>query len=99
MSNFTNNSRNTMNQFNSNSLQVVPNMHNITPLVNLLVLVGVFVTMVITSITVAVIDKFDKRPVLPFTTHDKCRSSSVSLSPTHGNMMRRVSSGDIVIAV
>jgi len=84
-----------MTQMNSNNLRSQSNTR--TDVLECVLTMVVFIIMMIAGMVIAVVDKANKRPVLPFTTHDTCTSSSVSLSPTYGNMLRRVSSPDITI--
>jgi hypothetical protein len=83
MSNFTNNSRNASYR-NEN-------------LFDILILIGVCITMFITSIMIAVSNRLDKRPLLPLTTHDTCHATGVSKSPTSGNVIRRTNSRDDIV--
>jgi hypothetical protein len=88
--------RNTMNQFNSNSLRHQGANANVDTLDTLLSIL-MFIIMAGTGFVISMMDKTDKKPVLPFTTHDICSSTSVSVSPTYGNTIRRVSSSDGII--
>ena len=98
MSNFTNSTRNTMNQFSSNNFRTKTNEHyQNSQLFELLILVGAFITVLITTIGNTIMDKFDKRPVLPFTTYDTCSSSSISTSPTSNNVIRRTNSSESIV--
>jgi hypothetical protein len=83
-----------MNQFTSNNLRSHSNKN--TDVFELMLGVIVFLT-VMASFVIALMDKIDKKPVLPFTTHDTCTSTSISLSPTYGKTLRRVSSSDPII--
>ena len=93
MSNITNYSHVAMSRFNN--LHTRSNMHS--NMIELVLSVVLFITATIVVITAAVVDKIDKRPILPFTTYDTCSSTSVARSPTSGNIMRRVSLPDVVI--
>jgi hypothetical protein len=63
---------------------------------NTLLTFGVFVMMMTVALLMTAIDKIDKKPVLPFTTHDVCSSTSVSVSPSYSNTIRRVNSVDTI---
>jgi hypothetical protein len=88
--------RNTMNQFNSNSLRH-QGENAIVDTLDTLLSILMFIIMAGTGFVISMMDKTDKKPVLPFTTHDICSSTSVSVSPTYGNTIRRVSSSDGII--
>lgn len=55
--------------------------------------------MLILSVSLKIIDKIDRRPVLPFTTHDTCHATGISKSPSSNNIMRRGSSYDNIVNV
>lgn len=82
-------------QMNSNNLRGHSNTR--TDVLECMLTVIIFIAMAIVTITITVLEKVDKRPVLPFTTHDVCSSTGVSLSPTYANTLRRVSSSNRII--
>ena len=82
--------RNTINHFNSNNIK----MNTFESAIS----VAMILIMMISTFAIALFDKTDKKPVLPFTTHDTCTSSSISISPTYGRTIRRVSSSEAIIA-
>jgi len=60
--------------------------------------VAMILIMMFSTLAIALFDKTDKKPVLPFTVYDTCTSSSISISPTYGRTIRRVSSSEAIIA-
>jgi hypothetical protein len=96
MLNVTNHSHNTMGQINSNNLRTQTTYTS--EIFNMISSFMLLIVAVFIGITTSVMpDDTDKKPVLPFTRFDTCSSTSVSVSPTYGNTIRRVSSSDAFI--
>ena len=94
------NLRNTMNNIHLANLRMQTNARYSDNMFDVVVLLWVLIAVFISSVTMAVMDNFDKKAVLPLTTHDTCHATSVSKSLTSNNVMRRTSSRDnIVIAI
>ena len=93
MTSNTNLSRNTMSQLYSENLKT----QNNTDIIELLMISIMFVMTIITGFVISKLDNIDKKPVLPFTIYDTCSSTSISVSPTYSNTIRRVSSSDGIV--
>lgn len=96
MTNVTIYHHNTMGQFNSNNLRTQGSNVQLDAF-DTLMTVFMFIIMLAFGILMSIVDKFEKKPVLPFTTYDTCSSTSISTSPTYRNTIRRVSSSDTFI--